>query len=110
MGTTLNPLINGGPEDDDGPEFPSLSSAGMGSTSVHLRESKGGIPKQKSLKSPKSIIKEAEGVLTRTKPKVKTGKKPENLRASSKGGKRGPFGESYKPVSAPAKGIRVSGK
>src|SRR5271170_1404474 len=104
MSTTINPCINGSPFDDDGPEFPSLTGQGMGGAVRQLLESK------RSKKSPKQIIKEAQGTLTRSKPKVKTGKKPENLRvAASKGKKkRGAFGEAYTPVAATAKGNRVS--
>lgn len=106
MGTTINPCINGSPFDDDGPEFPSLTGQGMGGTVRQLLESKRG------KKSAKQIIKEAQGTLNRSKPKVKTGKKPENLRVSASKGKkkRGAFGEAYSPVAATAKGNRVSGK
>jgi len=108
MGTTINPLFNGGPEDDESPLFPAITGRGMGfEEGIRLMEA------NRRKKSPKQIIKEAEGVLnpTHSRPKKKSmGVKPKNLRASdSKKRKAGPFGESYKPPSgAKGKGIRVA--
>lgn len=101
MGTTINPLFNGGPEDDESPLFPATTGMGM-LAETRLLESK-----RRGKKSPKQIIKEAEGTLNRAKPKVKTGKKPENLRASGKK-KVGPFGEAYTAKPAGKKGVRVA--
>jgi hypothetical protein len=100
-------IFNGGPFDDDGPSFPTSAGQGMGfEVARRLRES--GL---KSKKTPKQIIKEAEGVLSPARDKAKKkkmGPKPDNLRASGKK-KRGAFGEAY--TAAPSgrnKGIRVS--
>ena len=108
MSTTVYPLTNGGPFDDEGPNFPDTTGRGM-STTNRLLESRGGIPTTKPRKSPKDLIREAEGVLNHRKPKVKTGGKPKNLRASSSKRKKGPFGEAY--TAAPSggnKGVRVA--
>jgi hypothetical protein len=109
MGTTINPLMNGGPEDDESPLFPATAGRGMGHEEfVRLQES------NRSKKSPKQIIKEAEGVLNpkHNKAKLKAGAKPKNLRSSDpkKGRKNaGLFGETYKPPSgAKGKGVRVA--
>jgi hypothetical protein len=95
-------MMNGGPEDDESPLFPPVTGRGMGAESTVLRESK---------KSPKQIIKEAEGVLNPGKSRAKKvvkGSKPKNLRASSKK-KRGAFGEAYQPPAGNApKGVRVA--
>jgi hypothetical protein len=100
-------IFNGGPFDDDGPSFPTSAGQGMGfEVARRLRES--GL---KSKKTPKQIIKEAEGVLSPARDKAKKkkmGPKPNNLRASGKK-KRGAFGEAY--TAAPVgrnKGVRVA--
>jgi hypothetical protein len=114
MGTTINPLANGGPEEEYGPTFPGITGRGMGRESRALAESRSGTGGVKvgKMRSPKSIVKEAEGVLnpSHSKPKkfVK-GTKPKNLRASGKKGKRGAFGEKYQPPAGNSpKGIRVA--
>jgi hypothetical protein len=102
MGTTIFPINNDGPFDEDGPSFP--SSAGQGMIETHLLESL-------RRKSPKQIIKEAEGTLnpSRSKAKkVKTSAKPKNLRVSAGKKKKGIFGETYTPTAAGRKGIRVA--
>jgi len=96
MGTTIFPLANGGPLDDDyGPIFPRETGRGMAMQSRLLEASR-------KIKSPKKIIQEAEGVKNRTKlrSKVKMGEKPKNLHVPAKGKKRGAFGEAYSPTSA----------
>jgi hypothetical protein len=103
MGTTVIPRPSGGPFDDDGPSFPVSAGQGMGFGIYRLRESK---------KTPKQIIKEAEGVLNpkHSKPKKKQiGQKTKNLRTSGRKKKAGPFGESYQPAPGmKGKGVRVS--
>lgn len=108
MGTTISPLMNGGPGDDESPLFPATAGRGMGYEElVRLQES------NHRKKSSKQIIKEAEGVLNpkHTRAKVKKAAKPKNLRASDpkKGRKAGAFGEAYKaPSGAKGKGVRVA--
>jgi hypothetical protein len=106
MGTTIFPLNNGGPFDDDGPSFPVSAGQGMGfEQATRLRESR-------KKKTPKQIIKEAEGVLNPARSKAKKkqlGARPKNLRTSGRKKKVGPFGEAYS--SAPGsrgKGVRVA--
>ena len=103
MGTTIFPINNAGPFEDDGPMFPVV--AGQGSfTEIRLLESR--------RKSPKQIIKEAEGVLNPSRSRAKKmqmARKPRNLRASAKGKKRGAFGEAYaQPRGNASKGVRVA--
>jgi hypothetical protein len=104
MTTTINPLANGGPDEEYGPQFPGITGRGMGRESRALMESG-----RKA--NPKKFIKEAEGVLNpkHSKPKkfIK-GTKPKNLRASGKK-KHGAFGEVYKqPAGNKPKGVRVA--
>jgi hypothetical protein len=104
MGTTIFPLMNGGPVDDDGPSFPAVTGRGSA-----YEENRRLLESGRRKKTPKQIIKEAEGTLSKSKTRMKKGSKPKNLRASgSKKKKVGPFGEAYTPVKATAKGNRVS--
>lgn len=99
--------VNDSPLDDDyGPRFPRSAGGGM---IAQLREA--GMRFLKPKKAAKKINKEAMGTQTPRgfrKPSVKKGKKPENLRASAGKKKHGVFGETYTPVKAPNKGVRVA--
>ena len=111
MSTTIFPIANTGPDDDGRqPLFPIETGQGMGYQAVRrLRESKGPkFPKPKV--AAKTFIKAAEGKSLGKKPKVKKGKKPENLRASeAKNQKKGAFGEKYTaPKGNTGKGVRVA--
>jgi len=105
MGTTIFPLTNGGPDEDESPLFPSVTGRGSyHEENVRLQES------NRRKKSPKQIIKEAEGVFNpkHSKPgKTKMGPKPKNLRTSTK--KHGSFGEHYEAArGSEGKGVRVA--
>lgn len=114
MTTTIVPMANSGPGEDEGLVFPRSAGMGMGGEAVtRLREAGPKFPKPKV--EAKKFIKAAEGVKTPSKAgskKVKKGKKPENLRvAESKNKKRGAFGEVYKAApGGTGKGVRVAGK
>jgi hypothetical protein len=95
--------VNDNPFDDPGPQFPRSAGGGM---IAQLREA--GMKFLKPKKPAKTINKEAMGRSSHSKPSVKKGSKPENLRASAKSKKHGPLGESYTPVKAPNKGVRVA--
>lgn len=101
MGTTITPLPSGGPDDEG-----HLIFLGDGKSPVsRFLEAK---------KKPKKIFAEAEGVMNPRRSKAKKIVKPskgKNLRASDssiKSKKRGIFGETYKPVAAGNKGVRVA--
>jgi len=101
MGTTITPLPSGGPDDEG-----HLIFLGDGKSPVsRFLEAK---------KNPKKIFAEAEGVMSPRRSKAKKITKPskgKNLRASDssiKSKKRGIFGETYKPVAAGNKGVRVA--
>lgn len=102
MATTLNPLMNGSPFDEEGPVgFPREMYERAGNV-LQLLESR-------KVKKAKKFIKEAEGIKNpkHSKPSKTIKPKAENIRASGSKSKRGPFGESYSPVSTPKKGERV---
>jgi len=108
MTTTIYPVMDGGPTDEGyGPTFP--ASAGMG-TMAQLRESASGVPKIVPKKDPKKFIKAAEGDRsTGPKARLKSSKKPENLKVKGKKKKLGPFGEAYsQPPGNTGKGVRVA--
>lgn len=108
MTTTIGVVANTGP-DDEGyqPRFPASTGIGM---AAQLKESKSGASIPKPKVQAKKFIKAAEGKVLGKKPKVKKGKKPENLRASeAKNQKRGAFGEKYTaPSGSKGKGVRVA--
>src|SRR3990170_2876536 len=102
MTTTIGPVLNGGPFDDEGPvQFPTRRTSVLDDRDVTRF--------LESSRSTKQIIKEASGHNSKNKPSVKKGKEAENLAKKGKRKKkRGPFGEAYKPVPAGGdKGIRV---
>lgn len=110
MGTTIRPMIAGGPEDDEGPVgFPRDPSLTRLMEARRQPKTAKAIVKSAEAKNPKSFIKKAEGHSSKGKKRVKTSKKPENLRVkTAKSKKLGSFGEAYSPVSAGKKGERVS--
>lgn len=98
--------VNDNPYDDPGPMFPASTGGGM---IRELREA--GMKFLRPKKPAKKINQESMGTQNPRgfkKKKMKAAAKPENLRKSTKKGKRGPLGEAYTPVSAPNKGIRVA--
>lgn len=112
MSTTIFPLNNSGPDDDEYcVTFPEETGRGMGHTV--LRESKGPNKSAEPKVKAKTFIKEAMGSDSKGKKKVKKGSKPKNLRAAetTKKSKLGSFGEKYSAVEAgKSKGERVAGK
>lgn len=101
---------NTGPDDQGyGPRFPSGTGLGMLSDIRQLVEGRAGLL-GKPKKAAKKINKEAMGrENVGKKAKLKTSKKPENLRVKGKKKKVGPFGEAYAPPSGNSpKGVRVT--
>lgn len=99
MGTTIFPMPSGGPSDESHLMFPGGQRL---YDERRLREVKKG--------KMKKVLKAAEGRTSvkgskKTVVKASAGK---NLAKEGKGGKKGPFGEAYKAVSAGSKGVRVS--
>lgn len=108
MGTTLNPLCNAGPDDNGlGPRFPASTGAGMLRQLREAGAKRFGFLRPK--KQAKTINKEAQGKTNvGKKAKLKTSRKPENLRTGKKK-KLGAFGEAYEaPAGNTGKGVRVA--
>ena len=104
MTTTITPCPNSSTDDVYSPTWPAETGQGM----VRLRESKADPLKSKAPKvQAKKFITEAQGrENVGKKAKLKTSKKPKNLRTKKK--KLGVFGETYSPTKAPDKGVRVA--
>jgi len=102
---------NSGPDDlGYGPRFPEGTGMGMLDDIRRLVEGRASIDFPKAKKAAKKINKEAMGKENvGPKAKLKTSKKPENLRVKRKKKKLGPFGEAYSPPTGnSSKGIRVT--
>lgn len=96
MGTTIFPLCNGGPLDDDGPHFPSPAENTMGGQITRMMEAR---------RQPKKFMKAAEGQKNPARDRAKKMVKPRVTNLASESGK------PKKPRAVPAggrKGVRVS--
>lgn len=109
MGTTINPLMNSGPDDEGfGPKFSKNTGRGMATDLAVLRESGSAVKFLKPKKAAKKFITEAQGKKNvGKKAKLKASAKPKNLRTKKK--KLGAFGETYAaPAGNSPKGVRVA--